>query len=310
MASSYVGRSKLFRARSHNSTNRRGGTAKAIFYNNYSHNLDAQTPDSNIKVYIPKEYFKHTGYIKDEEDGKMQSRQQPRKPQTPFKERFNEKLEYPGAPSQKSGKQMINNQAARIRHVGGPGAGGDDSVSVLSKMVSQVDDTRSKAASSEVLSYHTGVSRPQTASVMKRKILERINQLDEKELSKIGRDLDVKPEDARAYANNASSIGNDDKASIITQDRLRKFNEIYGYEHGPAAMQLGEGNEEEENAEQDQQPIDEQSNPNEGLEEIKDEVHGLNEQLNAIAKKAARRIAKIKPKLMRQSHTPSRRSDE
>lgn len=26
----------------------------------------------------------------------------------------------------------------------------------------------------------------------------------------------------------------DDRASIITQDRLRKFNEIYGYENGPA----------------------------------------------------------------------------
>lgn len=78
MASGYVGKSKLFRARSHNNTNRRGGTSKAIFYNNYSHNLDAQTPDSNIKVYIPKEYFKHTGYIKDDEDVKTQSTMQSR----------------------------------------------------------------------------------------------------------------------------------------------------------------------------------------------------------------------------------------
>ena len=28
---------------------------------------------------------------------------------------------------------------------------------------------------------------------------------------------------------------NDDKASILTVDRLRKFNDINGYEHGPAA---------------------------------------------------------------------------
>ena len=27
---------------------------------------------------------------------------------------------------------------------------------------------------------------------------------------------------------------NDDKASIITLDKLKKFNEIYGYEGGPA----------------------------------------------------------------------------
>jgi hypothetical protein len=54
-------------------------------------------------------------------------------------------------------------------------------------VISQVDDTRSKAAS-DVLSYHTGVSRPQTANAMKRKIIERINMLDEKELSKLGLD--------------------------------------------------------------------------------------------------------------------------
>ena len=104
---SYVGKSKLYRARSAANT-KRGGTGKAIFYNNYSHNLEpVQTVDSNIKVYIPKDYFRHTGYLKDDEsaagDAKsrtsIKTRQMPRKPQTPFKERFNEKLEYPNAPS-------------------------------------------------------------------------------------------------------------------------------------------------------------------------------------------------------------------
>lgn len=138
----YVGKSKLYRARSAAHT-KRGGTGKAIFYNNYSHNLDpSSTVDSNIKVFIPKEYFKHTGYIKDDEtaggDAKsrtsMKSRQMPRKPQTPFKERFNEKLEYPhGPPSQKSGTKIIN-QGPRIRHVGG--TAGDDAVSVLSRVIS------------------------------------------------------------------------------------------------------------------------------------------------------------------------------
>ena len=225
-AGSYVGKSKLFRARSAIHT-KRGGTNKAIFYQNFNHNLDEQTPaDSNIKVYIPKEYFKHTGYIKDDQSsnatnekqqsrgGTVQSRQQPRKPQTPFKERFNEKLEYPNAPpSNKLGKQMIN-QIPRVRHVGG-GVNAEDAVSVMSKVVSQVDDTRSKAT--DIQSVHTAAtnkSRPQTASMMKRKILERISQLDENQLALIGKDLDVKPDDVKLFAN--SSVSNDDKASIIT----------------------------------------------------------------------------------------------
>jgi hypothetical protein len=78
--------------------------------------------------------------------------------------------------------------------------------------------------------------------MMKRKILERINQLDEKQLEQIEKELDVKPDDIKAYAN--GSISNDDRASIITQDRLKKFNEIYGYENGPATR-IEEGNEED-----------------------------------------------------------------
>jgi hypothetical protein len=70
MAGSYVGKSKLYRARSAAHT-KRGGT-KPIFYNNYSHNLEpSSTVDSNIKVYIPKEYFKHTGYLKEEDTAKV-----------------------------------------------------------------------------------------------------------------------------------------------------------------------------------------------------------------------------------------------
>lgn len=42
----------------------------------------------------------------------------------------------------------------------------------------------------------------------------------------------MKGDDIKAYAN--GSISNEDRASIITQDRLKKFNEIYGYENGPA----------------------------------------------------------------------------
>ncbi len=37
---------------------------------------------------------------------------------------------------------------------------------------------------------------------------------------------------------------NDDNASIITLDKLKKFNEIYGYEHGPAVVDEEEDKEE------------------------------------------------------------------
>ena len=53
--------------------------------------------------------------------------------------------------------------------------------------------------------------------------------------------------------------------------------------------------------------MDEQSNPNEGLnEEAKDEVHGLNEN-DDIRRKSASRLAKIRPKL--QKSTISKISD-
>jgi hypothetical protein len=109
-----VGKSKLYRARSAANTKRGGGTGKSIIYSNFSHNIEPSSAvESNIKVYIPKEYFKHTGYLQEGEEPERselksrasnKSRQtHTKKSQTPFKERFNEKLEYPHAASQKSG---------------------------------------------------------------------------------------------------------------------------------------------------------------------------------------------------------------
>jgi hypothetical protein len=45
---------------------------------------------------------------------------------------------------------------------------------------------------------------------------------DNELLQRLGHDLNL--EDGRDA----------DKASVITTDKLKKFNEIYGYEHGPA----------------------------------------------------------------------------
>jgi len=51
---------------------------------------------------------------------------------------------------------------------------------------------------------------------------------------------------------------NDDKASILTVDRLRKFNDINGYEHGPAAEPEGAG---EENDEENRDKVEELATP-------------------------------------------------
>jgi len=114
MTSSYVGKSKLIRARSQGHT-RRGG--RAAYYNEAANPevstsssiAQSETPQhskSNMKMFIPKEYFKHAGYIiKKSETASstttsIDQRQQPRRPQIPFKERFNEKLEYPASSTQ------------------------------------------------------------------------------------------------------------------------------------------------------------------------------------------------------------------
>jgi len=80
-----------------------------------------------VKVFIPKQYFKHAGYIKNDESvaSEVGSRAQPRKPQTPFKERFNEKLEYPN-PTQKS-VRLHGNVLKK---------GTEDTLSMISKAVS------------------------------------------------------------------------------------------------------------------------------------------------------------------------------
>lgn len=58
----------------------------------------------------------------------------------------------------------------------------------------------------------------------------------------------------------------DDKQSIFTQEKLKRFNEIQGYEDGPFL----EGEEED----LIHKHFEEASNPNEG-EEYRDEVHSL-----------------------------------
>ena len=53
----------------------------------------------------------------------------------------------------------------------------------------------------------------------------------------------------------------DDKASILTVDRLRKFNDINGYEHGPAADI--EGGEDQEAVDEQRDRVDDlASSPN------------------------------------------------
>lgn len=84
--------------------------------------------------------------------------------------------------------------------------------------------------------------------------MEKLNGMNEKELETMGANFNIGDKA-------------DDQASVITQDKLKQFNEIYGFDNGPAVAGEGEG--------EDQELLDdEQSNPNEG-DERKDEVHSL-----------------------------------
>lgn len=81
--------------------------------------------------------------------------------------------------------------------------------------------------------------------------------MDDKELERMGYNLNIE----------------DDKQSVITTDKLKKFNEINGFDNGPAT---------EQNPEDEEQiggEGDALSNPNEG-EEQRDEVHSLGQGVN------------------------------
>jgi len=74
---------------------------------------------------------------------------------------------------------------------------------------------------------------------MKRRILERFNNnVDEKGAAANKLENGKAQPYKSAAVNQQSTLNNEDRASIITQDRLRKFNEIYGYENGPATNDL------------------------------------------------------------------------
>lgn len=64
--------------------------------------------------------------------------------------------------------------------------------------------------------------------------------MDDQDLQRIGHDLNIEDKD--------------DKASVITTDKLKKFNEIYGFDHGPAVD------------DQEEEQDEDGSNPNEGDE--------------------------------------------
>ena len=105
----------------------------------------------------------------------------------------------------------------------------------------------------------TGEQRAQS-SYFKKRIIDQINMMDDRQLENMSKNLNIEEKD--------------EKASVITQDRLRKFNEIYGFEHGPAT-----GDEEQNEEEEQDKPADLLSNPNEG-DEQRDEVHSLHSKAN------------------------------
>lgn len=81
-----------------------------------------------------------------------------------------------------------------------------------------------------VSEYHMShTSRPGSSNVFKRRMLEKIHMADDIELAKMGKDVTVNAQDIK-LAVRQSDVNNEDRASIITQDRLKKFNELFGYE--------------------------------------------------------------------------------
>lgn len=59
--------------------------------------------------------------------------------------------------------------------------------------------------------------------------------MDDKELERMGLNLDIDDQD--------------EQQSVITQDRLKQFNEIYGYEDGPAVQAENNNQEDFDNEE-------------------------------------------------------------
>lgn len=162
-----------------------------------------------MKVYVPTEYYKHAGYIPKE--GKVQSkptssvRQSLNKPlekaDAMQKERFNEELNY--------GKHGKKDEALSAYSRGPQSTvGGRPQTAIPQDKI----ETQSRAQS----------------SYFKKRIIDKINMMDDKDLEKMGKNLNLEEKD--------------EKASVITQDKLKQFNEIYGYDNGPAV----EGDEEEE----------------------------------------------------------------
>jgi hypothetical protein len=101
--------------------------------------------------------------------------------------------------------------------------------------------------------------------MMKRKILERINKMNESELLKVSNELDV----GASKVMESSFL--EDKASVVTAERLKKFNEILGNNNGVGANGIyyeGDGakaaEEDQEFIQQETHDGDDQMNPNEG----------------------------------------------
>jgi hypothetical protein len=98
----------------------------------------------------------------------------------------------------------------------------DEALSAYSKGPASTIGRGENKNQQEVLNKAETQSRAQS-SYFKKRILDKINQMDDNDLlQRIGHDLNIEE-------------GKDaDKASVITTDKLRKFNEIYGFDNGPA----------------------------------------------------------------------------
>lgn len=74
-----------------------------------------------------------------------------------------------------------------------------------------------------VISKATNGQQRAQSSYVKKRIFDKINDMNEQQFDSVSQNMNLEEKD--------------DKESVITQDKLKKFNEINGYENGPAIEQ-------------------------------------------------------------------------
>jgi hypothetical protein len=216
-----------------------------------------------MKSYIPAGYFKYAGYISKDSNAQIQQDRSFYDSQK-FKYRFNEDhtsyLKTPSVKYEPALPPRLKNHAAGQPSdwAGLPIPGEAKKWNAYSTLSSLKNSAEAQILSPDAL------ARAQS-SYHKKRNLEKLDHLSSTQ--ELVSPQANKTVDDRVSVVNGLNLGgpNDDKASILTVDKLRKFNDINGYEHGPAA-EGGAGEEDQEAADEQRDKVGDlaSGNPNKG----------------------------------------------